>query len=843
MSQDARPPMSAARRQAIVATLGAAWLALSTGVLAGLATAPIYRSASAWIVALVAAGVAFGIVWLGRRFRWGPLTVVALIVAFVLLVVPLAVPSALAGGPGGVLRGLGDGLASVALGWKQLLTLTLPVGSYQTVLVPLFVVVFGATALSVWLALRGGLAAQFASLPVALPVAFGTVFGSSSVSDPLELGPLQILAPREVAIWLVAFGVIAGWIAWASGTARRAALRRGRDGSSRAPARRRGALRGLTGAGIVVVALAAGSLLAPALTTEARSVPRDRIDPEIVIAERTSPLAAYRTWKRDAPFASTLFDVTSEGELPPRIRLAVMDRYDGVDFTVGTGSGSVRFTRFPSGEPLAESSQVSVRIDEGYSDIWVPLAMPLASPPRFSGPRAAELGDSFYVNRDTLGAVAIPTKRGLEAGDGLTAEMSVAADARLGEQPAHEEALIDLETMPELEQWWHSQELPATGQGYAEALDRLRNRGYLSHALTDGQGERKWLDVLSEQYGTRFVTSPGGHSIARVEQLFQQLNEQQRAAGKDADDETLVAGIGDDEQFAAAAALLAQGVGFDSRVVLGVRTGGAEVPGVPACAESCTGENIAAWVEVRGSDGVWAPFDVTPQVETPPTTLEEGEQLPEYPTVPEERDAEESEPPVGTSDADGEHRDPREAGDLAALWVTLKYVGLGLAALALITLLVLFIPVAKRIRRRARRTAPDPEIRALGAWDELLDAYVDSGSRVRRRAARTSTAEDLAIPDGVWIASEVNRAVFSSESIDMAAADALWRRVDATTATQRAGLGRWGRLRARFSLASYGVPRLGALFGGREGENGSSSMFHGGNRAARGIAAYRRSTK
>src|SRR5690606_32628109 len=126
-------------------------------------------------------------------------------------------------------------------------------------------------------------------------------------------------------------------------------------------------------------------------------------------------------------------------------------------------------------------------------------------------------------------------------------------------------------------------------------LDRLRSRGYLSHSLSDVEGERLWLERLSREYGTQFEPSAGGHSNARIEQLFAQLNTQARLAGEGASTEMLVAGIGDDEQFATAAAMIARALGFDSRVVLGVRLGdGRETPeGVPSCDAQCTGENLA----------------------------------------------------------------------------------------------------------------------------------------------------------------------------------------------------------------------------------------------------------
>src|SRR5690606_29982639 len=141
----------------------------------------------------------------------------------------------------------------------------------------------------------------------------------------------------------------------------------------------------------------------------------------------------------------------------------------------------------------------------------------------------------------------------------------------------------------------------------------------------------------------------------------------------------LVAGVGDDEQFAAAAALAARSLGYDARVVVGVRLTGKGVPGVPVCETECTGENLAAWVEVRGTGGEWLAFDVTPQLEQRPQRLEEGEQLPEHPTTPEERDVREVDPPIGLGEQ-GEGApsdpDPDEADWLGPL---LRVIGLSLA--------------------------------------------------------------------------------------------------------------------------------------------------------------------
>src|SRR5690606_24763849 len=164
-------------------------------------------------------------------------------------------------------------------------------------------------------------------------------------------------------------------------------------------------------------------------------------------------------------------------------------------------------------------------------------------------------------------------------------------------------------------------------------IDRLRSRGYLSHALLDDEAAAGWIGVLKESEGYAFAPSYAGHSTARIEELFTSLVEQERRAGSDAAPELLVSAVGDGEQVATAAALLAEHWGLESRVVIGARLASApEVPGIPACTDTCTGANMSAWVEVRASGEEWTAVDVTPQYALLPSRITEGEQLPEHPT-------------------------------------------------------------------------------------------------------------------------------------------------------------------------------------------------------------------
>ncbi|WP_241156268.1 hypothetical protein [Leucobacter chromiireducens] len=794
---------------------GAVVLTLAIALVALAAAWPIYRDPRAALTVLAAAAAALGVVWAGTRWRWGIGTGITLAAVGVALLVPAAVPTALGGGARAFFLGLGDGLAAVALGWKQLLTLTLPVGHYQTVLVPLFVVVLLSVAAATRLAAGGQRAHACAALPILAPLLFGTVFGPATPSDPIRVGPIPIDAPRELALWGASAVVVTAWIAWSSGRARRAALRLG--GGHRAPGRR--LLRGGLAALLTVCALAAGTVLAPGVTATPRTIPRDQVDPVVVVRAQSSPLSGYRVWKRDAAFDAPLFTVTSEGALPERLRLAVLDDANGVDFAVTAERGT--FTRFPSGTAVADPSWITVQLVSGATGIWVPLPAELGEPPRFTGARAAELADGFFLDRDTGAGIAVPTAAGLRAGDGYTASASAAPDPRLDPVPATATPQLDRTAFPELDRWLRMQQLPATGAGLERAVELLRERGYLSHALSDDPDARAWLDELSAEFGTRFVASAGGHSDARIEELFGQLADRQAAAGDGARGAELVAGIGDDEQFAVAAARLAEAFGYESRVVLGVRLAGAgagadagdsadAVPGVPACAETCTGRNIAAWAEARGADGVWAPLDATPQVTTPPASLTEGERLPEHPTVPEERDAHESDPEYGAGTGDTAADPAPQRAEPGSLWAWVRGVSLGLLGVLLLATLALFILAVKALRTRRRRRATHPEVRALGAWEEFVDVHVDAGALPPRggsAAAESRRELGARLPGGTEFAARVDHAVFSPEGTTAAEAGELWSLVDRARDQLRAQQSAGARLRTRFTLASFGIGR------------------------------------
>ena len=256
---------------------GAVWIVFAAAAVAlgVIAAWPIYQTP--WLLVPATAGLLLGagVNALSDRRGWSaPVRLVAVAVVFALTVVPVAVPHSLAGAPAGLLPALADGLAAAVLGWKQLLTLTLPVGAYQTVLVPAYVVFLGAPLATGWIARHAGRFAPAAAAPLLVPVAFGTVFGAAQLSSSLRLGPMVITAPRELALWIAVAGLGAAWVAWSGGAARRAALGLGRAaGSASLPGR---ALRLATAAAMLVLAVLIGVTFAPAFGSD-RVVPRDRV--------------------------------------------------------------------------------------------------------------------------------------------------------------------------------------------------------------------------------------------------------------------------------------------------------------------------------------------------------------------------------------------------------------------------------------------------------------------------------------------------------------------------------------------------------------------------------------
>ena len=611
--------------------------------------------------------------------------------------------------------------------------------------------------------------AAYAAVPVALGmVTFGLFFGRTTVSAPLQLGPVTLYAPVETAVGIAGLTTCLLWLAWRTHDERVRALQRAAASSgvriSRRPTaadRRRTAL----GAGMVVGALVLAVAVVPFAARGAeRDVLRSAVGPDIDLSAEVSPLAQYRALFTDDRADEVLFTVEpvadgSAGALPERVRIATLDAYDGQVYRSG-GEGAVdagRFVRVPSALDAGEGEAVEARVEiDAWDGIWMPTVGRLSAI-RFAGDRAASLADRFYYNAAASAGVQT-AGGGLEAGDSYV--------VRGVEPPTADLAELEAPGSPggvaapdNLRAWMDEHVTGSGGAALAGLVSLLRERGYLSHGLSGGDQVPAWAAALPDY---TFQPSASGHSLARVDTMFARLLERetdQQGAGSD----NFVAAIGDDEQFAVAVALMARELGFPSRVVLGARLTSAE-PGLATCDDgACGAQDLTAWTEVQSAGGQWVPVDVTPQYAVSPSLDVTEQRDPENVTEVRPDAVEEVVPPDPAQEDSGEERTPEDDSglDLAWLWPTLRIAGIALLVLALAFGPFLIVIGAKAARRRSRRRTGTPAARIAGGWDEYVDAAVDTGRAASRTLTRTELAAAFATPAGDELARTADRAVFS----------------------------------------------------------------------------------
>jgi len=759
------------------------WLGIA---IASAALWPIYQSPSIVLLVVVTTVVGSAIAILGAVFRWSaPVVLAATVVAFLLFGVPLAVPLQSVYGVLPTLDGLWQLVSGVALGWKQLLTITLPVGNYQGLLVPAFVLVLVTSVVSLTTALRarrGGLAAFG---PLALFVV------------AIALGPDYATLPLVLSLALIVTTFV--WLMWRRWYARRTAIRRlaaearSTDGTG-APVpsdHRLFGVRTIVAAGVILAiagtAGVAGAIYAP--PTGPREVARSTVVQPFDPRDYVSPLSGFRRYWQPATASEVLFSVAG---LPAngRIRIATLDTYDGVVYSVGSEavtSESGSFTRVPYRFDQSAVSGETVDLDvtvAGYSGVWVPTVGQLEAID-FTGARAGSLRDDFYYN-DTAGTAAVIG--GLRAGDEYSLE------AVLPEQPAADRiaslrpgsaAVPGITVLPEeteivLDRYIDG--IDGAGNRLAAMLAGLKADGYVSHGVGDDE-----------------PVSRSGHSADRITEL---LTDQRM--------------IGDAEQYAVTAALMARQLGFPARVVFGF------APEVTATgATQVTGDSVSAWIEVDTADYGWVTIDPNPPVREIP------EELPEEPTTvsrPQSVIPPQSVQPDPPVDQTPQETTPDEpAADdawLAVVLLVARIAGWTALVVAVLVSPFLLIIAAKLRRRRRRRRAPTPLARISGGWQEYRDAIVDHGVDVPATATRREVALTVGGSQPTILAAISDRAVFSPREPTAEEADKVWKAVTELSAGLGAGTTRWQKLKALVSPRSLGTVARGGRDSRRAGRPG-----------------------
>lgn len=635
----------------------------------------------------------------------------------------------------------------VVHGWKDLLTTVRPVGDAGDLLVLPYL-------LGLVTGVAGHSFAQRVRPLLAPLVPVVTVLGLS-----ILLGADR---PTSVLLQGAVFGGVAlAWLAVRQARSRAVVVR-----STRAWARPVAglALLAVAGAGAFVV----GPHL-PGTHRHAREVLH--VAPPLDPNDLTSPLTGFRRYTPQslASLASEVV-VTAKG-LPEGtpVRLAVLDSYDGRVWGTSNratprSSGISGFARTGSRLPADKSGtsqDVSLTIGPGLlSKLWVPTVGTLDHL-GFRGSRADQLRDDVRVNLATDSAV-VP--EGLQPGD--TVELSTRFDKSVTPK--------DLATAQPAGGPILDPSAFAFVQGTASKLagsaptpmGKVLN---IAAALKDG--------YYSD--GATSVPSMPGHGSGRLSEFLQArvLN-------------------GDDEQYAAAMALMANAVGVPARVVLQVRPTAGQYLGKGVEADVQVDLNGLGWVGL-GTQTFTPPDQRTAK---PKTTEEIHEPLPKL--VPPALPPQALNAPSASQADVSAGRKPTTSGGFVLphiVKVLLKWAGPPLAVLLLSVGAVLAL---KRRRRRRRRLTGSPSTRIAMGWHELLDVARDRGLDVAR--AGTRREQGRALHDGVLspVADHADAAVFGPTPPTDDVAATFWQHVDDGRKTLLAGLSRRQRWKAALSLRS-----------------------------------------
>ncbi len=697
-------------------------------------------------------GVALG--HLGTALRQPLFAVVlAALVTFFLLGGVVALRRQAIGGvlPGpGTVRGLGE---VTVHGWKDLLTTLPPVGNTGSLLVIPYLLGLLAGVLGASLAerTRGTFTPLLA--PVALLVVVILLGTARPVSLVLQGGGFAILA--------------LGWVALRA-RQRRDTLRSGAGRRTRV----------ITAAALLAVAASAAVVVGPALPGNGsyrRLVLRDYIVPPFDISRYPSPLAGMRRYTTNGALNTTV--LLTETGLPTGtpIRIATMDSYDGSVWAASndpsTDGETGTFQRV--GETVAAPvagvrSTVHVTLGPGYSDVWVPTAGELA---KASLPGGESALASFRYNVAT-GTAVLPG--GLTPGESYTLSVVVPP------QPTDHPTALGTPLVGDDLTSFTSSAVSSWTDTSAEAWTQLQAVAAHLHSVgkySDGGGAQ--------------ATFLPGHSLGRLTAFLSATQL-----------------VGNDEQYAAIFALMANEIGFPARVVLGA---------VPEPGGIVKGSDVHAWVEIRLASGRWLAIPTaafTPdRSQTPDNAPPQSQQNAKGKIVPPPNSVN---PPSSLDNPDPPQsnaaRRSAQAKKNQLLGVPVPgflraIVVWGGPPLLLIALLCLAVVATKAVRRRRRRSRGSAVLRLAAGWREVLDHARDLGADVTASDTRPEQAGHLPAVEAVPLARAADAGVFGPGEPAQAMVADFWHQVVVTRRQMSHSVGRWRRVRAAVSLRSLRRPR------------------------------------
>ena len=440
-------------------TLVFALLAVAAGVVP---LWPVFGSVAFVMAAiggtLFGAGVGALVRW--RKWPWWA-AIPTLVVVFAVCGVPLAVPQAALWRIFPTVAGEQQLFVSAVTGWKEVVTITPPVGDYAGLLVPVLILTLVGSTVVVLLA-RLRRAAAVTVLPGL------AVLG---VSIWLGVADRTLVLPAGIAVAALSLGV---FIMSARGTV----------------------VRRVIAAGLVVAGLVIATSTS-LIVTGAPAIWRDRVTPTLDQASLPSPLSDYRAYTTG--LLSTEPMLTATGLKPGQmLTLATLSRYDGVTYSVGAPDAD--FTR-QSGfarTDAAGAAQTQISIEQ-LTGPWLPL------PGTFTGLADANtVLESLYYSPQAATAIDLT---GLTAGltysvSGIPVQRADVQSLASAEPGTATTAVLDVPSGVESFVSAHASTGDSPGTRLVDVLSALTTNGYLSHG---GDGESP---------------SRSGHSAERITALL-----------------------------------------------------------------------------------------------------------------------------------------------------------------------------------------------------------------------------------------------------------------------------------------------------------------------------------
>ncbi|MEM9463986.1 MAG: transglutaminaseTgpA domain-containing protein [Actinomycetota bacterium] len=647
------------------------------------------------------------------------------------------------------------------------------------------------------------LTAEFRVLPFTIAWV-GSMLGtemirSTRVPGLPALGPVVALAvsllvtveDRSVALFqgaAMAVGtVVLGWI--------QQRLRRRDDTYDEGPTARRSS--GLTAAGILLVVIAAVSpVLGPRMplaeANERFDLRRYQTSPFDPLAA-PSPLVQVKAYLQEQNADRVVFRATADVPIN-RWSLAVHHVYDGVTWAVADA-------RFDAPAEFRQVDSVFPAPTVGTVDGWESVRAEV------------EIIDLGVLSRGALETYWIPSPGwplSYEADDPLDVRFNARTGTIAvpsGPSPGIRYSIAAAVPPTESEVALRGAELGLDPLGIALPAGlppQLRN--FAGDVLEGADVGWEQVDALQSRFvDTGRYDSREGSSSARPGHAAFRI-------GEFLDDPEIVVGF--EEQYAAAAAVIARSAEIPARVVVGFRIPDDETDerwqGGTA---DIVAEDISAWIEVFFEDVGWLPFDVTPPRDREPDDIPTGTSerevaIPNPPPppppaeLPPRFEEEEEFDEVETDDEEEAESD----GALGGLDIDWRVAGATGIPLVLIVGGVMLIVMLKARRRRRRRTRGPAAQRVAGAWYEFLDRTREFGLTQPSTATPSEFARGLdaagAIEPGaaaelLRLARRADEAAYHPSPPDDDAAAQAWTAYDGLVAAVGSGKGVIRRLRAR----------------------------------------------